>query len=187
MTSPIANVSHHSALVPVGYLIPPGKCHYNDVIMGTIASQITSLANVYSIVYSDGDQRNTSKLRVTGLCAGNSTGTGEFPAQMVSCAENVSIWWRHHHRPRFQLETRNLKIVLGDENHVLSSWREVERIVFSVKRCFILAHAESRTIDCTSGLYLSRIYGSTNPPFVLWVGLLVHETGHQGTNWVSIH
>ena len=38
----------------------------------------------------------TSKLRVTGLCAGNSPGTGEFLAQMASNAENVSIWWRHH-------------------------------------------------------------------------------------------
>ena len=38
----------------------------------------------------------TSKLRVTGLCVGNSPGTGEFPAQMASYAENVSIWWRHH-------------------------------------------------------------------------------------------
>ena len=40
--------------------------------------------------------KKTSKLRVTGLCAGSSPGTGEFPAQMASCAENVSIWWRHH-------------------------------------------------------------------------------------------
>ena len=32
-------------------------CHYNDVIMTTIASQITSLTVVYSTVYSDGDQR----------------------------------------------------------------------------------------------------------------------------------
>ena len=40
--------------------------------------------------------KKTSKLRVTGLCAGNSPGTGEFPAQMASNAENVSIWWRHH-------------------------------------------------------------------------------------------
>ena len=40
--------------------------------------------------------KKTSKLRVTGLCAGNSPGTGEFPAQMTSNAENVSIWWRHH-------------------------------------------------------------------------------------------
>ena len=36
--------------------------------------------------------KKTSKLRVTGLCAG----TGEFPAQMASNAENVCIWWRHH-------------------------------------------------------------------------------------------
>ena len=40
--------------------------------------------------------KKTPKLRVTGLCAGNSPGTGEFPAQMASNAENVSIWWRHH-------------------------------------------------------------------------------------------
>ena len=40
--------------------------------------------------------KETSKLRVTGLCEGNSPGTGEFPAQMASNAENVSIWWRHH-------------------------------------------------------------------------------------------
>ena len=40
--------------------------------------------------------KKTSKLRVTGLCAGNSPGTGEFPAQRASNAKNVSIWWRHH-------------------------------------------------------------------------------------------
>ena len=40
--------------------------------------------------------KKTSKLRVTGLCVENSPGTGEFPAQMASDAENVSIWWRHH-------------------------------------------------------------------------------------------
>ena len=39
--------------------------------------------------------KKTSKLRVTGLCAGNSPGT-EFPAQMASNAENVSNWCRHH-------------------------------------------------------------------------------------------
>ena len=27
---------------------------------------------------------------------GKVTGTGEFPAQRASNAENVSIWWRHH-------------------------------------------------------------------------------------------
>ena len=42
--------------------------------------------------------KKTSKLRVTGLCEGNSPVTGEFPAQRASYAENVSIWWRHHIR-----------------------------------------------------------------------------------------
>ena len=40
--------------------------------------------------------KKTLKLRVTGLCVGNSPVTGEFPAQRASYAENVSIWWRHH-------------------------------------------------------------------------------------------
>ena len=40
--------------------------------------------------------KKTAKLRVTGLCAGNSPRTGEFPAQMASNADNISIWWRHH-------------------------------------------------------------------------------------------
>ena len=40
--------------------------------------------------------KKTSKLRVTGLCARNSPVPGEFPTQMASNAEDVSIWWRHH-------------------------------------------------------------------------------------------
>ena len=46
--------------------------------------------------------KKTSKLRVTGLCAGNSPVTGEFPALRASNAGNVSIWWRHHASPRFR-------------------------------------------------------------------------------------
>ena len=40
--------------------------------------------------------KKTSKLHVTGLCAGNSLVTVEFPAQKAIKAENVSTWWRHH-------------------------------------------------------------------------------------------
>ena len=55
--------------------------------MGTMASQIIRLAIVYSTVYSGADQRKHQ----------NSVSlAGEFPAQMASDAENVSIWWRHH-------------------------------------------------------------------------------------------
>ena len=46
--------------------------------------------------------KKTSKLRMTGLCEGNSPGTGEFPAQMDSNAEYVYILmtssWSHPER-----------------------------------------------------------------------------------------
>ena len=40
--------------------------------------------------------KKTSKLRVTGLCEGNSPETCEFPAQRAGNAKNISIWWHHH-------------------------------------------------------------------------------------------
>ena len=49
--------------------------------------------------------KQTSKLRVTGLCLGNSPVIGEFPAQKNSNAEIVFIWWRHH-----ETSSRNLFI-----------------------------------------------------------------------------
>ena len=64
---------------------------YNGVIMAAMAFKITSLTIVYSTVYSRRRSKNTSKIRVTGLCAGNSPVTGEFPAQRASNAENVSM------------------------------------------------------------------------------------------------
>ena len=67
--------------------------HYSDVMMGMMSSQITSVSSVYSAVYHRFRRRSkkTSKLCVIGVCV-----TGEFPAQMASNAEDVSIWWRHH-------------------------------------------------------------------------------------------
>ena len=64
--------------------------------MGAMISQITSLTIVYSTVYSSADEKKTSKLRVTGLCAVTSPVTSEFIAQKGGNAEKVSIWWRHH-------------------------------------------------------------------------------------------
>ena len=55
--------------------------------------------------------KKTSKLRVTGHCAGNSPVTGEFPAQRASNTENVSIWWRHHDIPRNMRRICNFVVV----------------------------------------------------------------------------
>ena len=72
-----------------------GFKHCNNVIMGAIVSQITSLTIVFSSVYLDTDQRKHQ--RSTSLTfVGNSLEAGEFPAQMASNVEHVSIWWRHH-------------------------------------------------------------------------------------------
>ena len=61
--------------------------HYCNFIMGAIASQITSLTNIDSNVYSGADQRkHQSSVSRTGLCAGNSPATGEFHTQMASNA-----------------------------------------------------------------------------------------------------
>ena len=68
--------------------------------MGAIASQITCLTSVYSTVYSNADQRKHQGSASLAICAGNSPVTDEFPAQMASNGENVSIWWRHHDKYR---------------------------------------------------------------------------------------
>ena len=72
--------------------VKPKLCniHYNDVIMSVMASEITSVSIVYLSVCS-GKSKKASKPHVTGLCAGKSPVTGEFPAQKASNAENFSI------------------------------------------------------------------------------------------------
>ena len=70
--------------------------HYNDVIMVATASQITSLAIVNSTVYSGADQRKHQSPASLAFVRGIHRVPGEFPAQMASDAESVSIWWRHH-------------------------------------------------------------------------------------------
>ena len=59
--------------------------------MSAMASQITSLVIVYWS-FIQAQIKEKSKLHVTGLCEGNSSVTGEFPAQRDSNAENFSIW-----------------------------------------------------------------------------------------------
>ena len=57
--------------------------HYRDVIMDTMASQITSLTVVYLTVYSDADQRKHQSSALLAFVWGIHRGP-------------VSIWWRHH-------------------------------------------------------------------------------------------
>ena len=80
--------------------------HYSNVIMSTMASQITGFWTVCSADCSGTHQRkHQSSAWLTfamgihrwpnGLCEGNPPVTGGFPPQRSSNAETVSIWWRH--------------------------------------------------------------------------------------------
>ena len=66
--------------------------------------------------------KKTSKIRVTGSCAGNSPVTGEFPAQIANNAENVSIWWRHHVFKCFKFDANKhlINIFLYNTKRVLN-------------------------------------------------------------------
>ena len=70
----------------IGSGLKPGShlcVHYDDVIMGAIASQITSLAIVYSIVYSGADQSkhqsSTSLAFVWGIHRGPVNSPHKWP------------------------------------------------------------------------------------------------------------
>ena len=63
--------------------------------MGPMASQITSFTIVTEPFIQAQITENIKAPRHWALY-GEFTMTGEFPAQMVSNAENGSIEWRHH-------------------------------------------------------------------------------------------
>ena len=64
--------------------------HYGDVIMGAMASQITSLTIVYSTVYLRADPRKHQSSAPLAFVR------GIHRWEMTSNAENVSILWSHH-------------------------------------------------------------------------------------------
>ena len=68
--------------------------YHNDVIMGAMASQITSLTIVYSTVYSGADHRHQSSAS-QAFVRGIHRWPVNSPHKCPVNAENVSIWWRH--------------------------------------------------------------------------------------------
>ena len=85
-------VTYESALWLYGMEHIP---HYDDVIMTTMASQITSLTVVYSTVYSDADRRKHQSFASLTFVWGIHRDR-RITRTKASYAENVSIWWRHH-------------------------------------------------------------------------------------------
>ena len=68
---------YHISDGPMIVLIAP--IHYNDVIMGTMASQITGLTIVYSTVYSGADQKKHQSSASLALVRGIHRGPVNSP------------------------------------------------------------------------------------------------------------
>ena len=66
--------------------------HYSDIIMSTVASQITTLSIVCSTICSRAHQRNHQSSTSLALVRGHRW----IPSQRASNTESVSIWWCHH-------------------------------------------------------------------------------------------
>ena len=77
--------------------------------------------------------KKTSKLRVTGLCVGNSPVAGELSTQRATNADNASIWWRHHNYTGVKLCTFQW-LIFNDIAHnemVFSGWVIHHLIMFA--------------------------------------------------------
>ena len=81
-----------SRVLPLYNTVNVTLSHCCDVIMGVMASEITSLTQSFI----QAQIKENIKAPRHWPFAGNSPVAVEFPTQMASNAENVSIWWRHH-------------------------------------------------------------------------------------------
>ena len=134
--------------------------------MTTMAYQITSLTVVYSIVYSGADQRKHQ-----------SSGTGEFPLQRASNAENVSIWWRHPEGEKclrcnhchYILE--NITLATGD-----ATWHHGTRstLVWVMTWCLM-----------TPNLYWTNIELSSTRSVGIQLRAMPQEMAQPGTNGLT--
>ena len=84
--------------------------------------------------------KKTSKLHVTGLCAGNSPVTGEFLTQRASNVENVSICCHHHCsgslEPEYSCHDRDWIMELPMEADILTFTGILTPEDASVASCF---------------------------------------------------
>ena len=106
--------------------------------------------------------KKTSKLRVTGFCAGNSPETGEFAAQRARNAENVSIWWRHR--------------------GVMDNLKRHDANITPLWSCIIWQYLRKiQEPDFTIGLHIWRMYANPHLLKEFWEYLLMDEDDEKVT------
>ena len=92
----------------------PCFLHYSDVIMGALASQITSLTIVYSTVYSGVDQRKQQSSASLAICAGNSP----VPVKIFPF-DDVIMWMVHNRRAANPQKVLYLRSLMHPHTHLV--------------------------------------------------------------------
>ena len=150
-----------------------------------MTSQITGVSIVCSTVCSGADRSNkTSKLHVTGLCAGNSPVTSEFPAQRTSNTENVSTWWRHHADQHYWFFTDDIlsallcvcgKYFRGKMTRLYQDW-----YYFPVKVASQFVYGWELNVK-------KYIFASFGLQYDAHLSLFTRHRKKQNKNWICIH
>ena len=102
--------------------------HYNDVIMGAIASQITSLTIVYSIVYSDADHRKHQSSALLAFVRGIHRRPVHSPhkwpvTRKMFPFDGVIVFPRTHIISDLLLSLKLILLVLGNHTAIQRWWR----------------------------------------------------------------
>ena len=118
--------------------------HYNDVIMGAMASQITSLTIVYSTVYSGTDERkhesSASLAFVRGIHRGPVNSPHKWPVARKMCPFDDVI-----------MPSVSNSIPHSSSEHVNSSWHDYYIVYFACMWLSIFI-IEAPKILCISGI-----------------------------------
>ena len=118
-------------LFRVAWSVPerPWAYHHNDIIMGAIASQITSLTIVYSTVYSDADQRkhesSASLAFVRGFHRGPVNSPHKWPVtrKMFPFDDVIMSCWyilRHDYVHEYRPVSKCIAIYLSSDSYVMN-------------------------------------------------------------------
>ena len=122
---------HNSSLQVHSYYLVTDSLHYCDAIMGTVASQITSLAILYTTVYPDADQSkhqsSASLAFVWGIHRGPVNSPHKrpvtrkmFPFDDVIMGKGIWLLTQFHQR---SLTDRSVFVSQGHFTLVIYSWR----------------------------------------------------------------
>ena len=145
--------------------------HFGEVIMAAMASQVTGISIVCSIVCSGADQRK----HVTGLCEGNPPMTDGFPSQRAtSNAENISFWWSPHVTLEFPMEvSAPTWTILTIALPIFLCFPRCQLLCFRVTRCgwkrFTVTWAWIRRhpIECLYGFPQFHVIGNRGKPVTM--------------------